>query len=323
MSTTTGRLRTWVLMPRPDEVTFAKRGFAPAEPVAQRRLEETGTTFLYGMGLALQSSGPSEFTGALDDIERQLRGFAYEGAAMGVAIGDAMTPWPRRQSTALATGAGAKHKYMLQVGIGWAMARLPKMLWSRIVSDDPLLRWLALDGFGFHQAYFSTERFVRRHETIRLTPPWPDPSGYAPRALDQGVGRALWFVCGADVERAAAQIGGFAPERQADLWSGLGLAATYAGYVDTASLETLWKLAGEYRPDVAQGSAFAAKARLLADLVTPHTVEAVRVFCGVGVVEAAGLTDQTLAGLPADSAEAPAFEVWRRRTQEALRVVTG
>ena len=317
-----GRLRRSILMPAADEVTFAKRGFTSGDAEAQQRLEQTGTVFLYGMGLALQSRGPQEFTGALDDIHRQFRGFAYEGAAMGVAIADAMTPYPRHQSQSLAEGAGAKHKYMLQVGIGWAMARLPRMLWGRLDSSDQLLRWLQLDGFGFHEAYFSTEKYVRRQEPIRVTPPWDDPSGYAPRAVDQGVGRAMWFICGANVERAAEEIGRFDPARHADLWSGIGLAATYAGYTDGSNLQALRKFAGQYQPDLAQGSAFAAQARLLADLVTPHTLEAVQIFCGTTVVEAARLTDDQLADLPEDSADLPAFEVWRRRVQEALPIGT-
>ncbi|GAB6899210.1 DUF1702 family protein [Kineosporia succinea] len=307
-------------MPDQSEVTFARRGFTPGEPQAQKRLEETGATFLHGLELALQSRRPSDFTGTLDRLEPQLRGFAYEGAGMGMAIGDAVSAFPRRQSAALAAGAGAAHKYMLQVGVGWAMARVPRMLWGRLDLHDPLLRWLALDGYGFHEAYFSTEKYVRRQAPIRMRPPWPDPSGYAPRALDQGVGRALWFVCGADVERAAAQISSFAPSRQSDLWGGLGLAATYAGYVQGDQLERLRVLAGPYEPDLAQGSAFAAQARLLAGLVVPHTSTAVRALCGTTVEEAGALTDEALHDLPADGPREPAFEVWRRRIKQALPV---
>jgi len=86
-------------MPHPDEVTFARRGFSATQPATQQ-LEQTGSIFLRGMGLALESNRPSEFTSVLDDIDRQFRGFAYEGAAMGVAIAAAMTPWPRRQGAA-------------------------------------------------------------------------------------------------------------------------------------------------------------------------------------------------------------------------------
>jgi enediyne biosynthesis protein E3 len=323
MTTMTGRLRRQVLMPAADEVTFAKRGFEPARPETQSRLERTGATFLYGLGLALASAEPDEFTPTLDELEPQLRGFAYEGAGMGVAIGDAMTPWPRRSLEEFIAGEGAKHKYMVQVGIGWAMARLPRPLWGRIVTGEPLLHWLALDGFGFHQAYFHTEQFVRRHEPIRMTPPWADPWGYAPRALDQGVGRALWFVNGADVERVATSISTFAPERHRDLWCGIGLASTYAGYVDGPDLEKLGKLSGEHRLALAQGSAFAAKARLLAGLVTPHTVEATRIHCGLDVEAASAVTDRQLVDLPADDPEGPDFEVWRRRIQEQLSATAG
>lgn len=191
-----------------------------------------------------------------------------------------------------------------------------------IVLQDPLLRWLALDGYGFHLAYFSTREYVHERKAPAVVPPWPDPSGYAARAVDQGIGRALWFVCGADVERVASMIGTFAPQRRADLWGGTGLAATYAGGVGggagAVGLEALVKLAGDHRGDLAQGSAFAAKARLLPGLVVDDTTEAVRVICGCTVDEAARLTDTALDDLPPDG-PLPAFEVWRQRIQAAVR----
>src|SRR3712207_8380154 len=46
---------------------------------------------------------------------------------------------------------------------------------------------------------------------------------------DQGLGRSLWFVQGADVRRIPATVNAFPAERRPDLWSGLGLACGYAG----------------------------------------------------------------------------------------------
>src|SRR6185295_14439151 len=90
---------------------------------------------------------------------------------------------------------------------------------------DPVLGWLALDGYGFHEAFFRTERSVRRQEVPRKVRGF----GYPRHAFDQGIGRCLWFVEGAHVGRIAATIGAFPEDRRPDLWSGVGLAATYAG----------------------------------------------------------------------------------------------
>jgi enediyne biosynthesis protein E3 len=130
------------------------------------------------------------------------------------------------------------------------------------------------------------------------------------------VGRALWFVNGSDVQRAASCIADFAPSRQADLWSGTGLASVYAGGVDAGELSDMVRLAGEYRSHVAQGAAFAAKARLLAGLVTPGTELGVKVHCDMSVEDAAAITEQAQVGLPASDTDVPIFEVWRERIRQ-------
>src|SRR5262249_18493481 len=136
--------------------------------------------------------------------------------------------------------------------------------------------------------------------------------GYAQRAFDQGLGRSLWFGEGADPGRIAAAISKLAPGRRADLWSGVGLAAAYAGGVGAAALDSLRRNAEAFAPHVAQGAAFAAKARERAGNPAPHTALACRVLCGLDCAEAARVTDEALDPLPEDGKD-PAFEVWRAR----------
>jgi hypothetical protein len=99
------------------------------------------------------------------------------------------------------------------------------------------------------------------------------------------------------------------------LWSGVGLASAYAGGVALAALAALHQAAGEFRPELAQGAAFAAKARQRAGNPAPPTESACRLICGMGADEAARVTDQTLEGLPADG-ELPAYEQWRQRIRD-------
>src|SRR4029078_3240333 len=131
------------------------------------------------------------------------------------------------------TGRADAHIYMAYVGVGWAMARVPQFRWSRLHAPDPLLRWLVLDGYGFHQAYFKTRRYVRdqyRHPNF----PWPaqGPRWYADPVIDHGIGRAMWCVGGTDARRVAALLDSFPESRRPDLYSGAGLAATHAGGAD-------------------------------------------------------------------------------------------
>jgi hypothetical protein len=218
----------------------------------------------------------------------------------------------------LLAGRGDQHLYMAYIGVGWALARLPRWRWHRLTAPDPLLRWLALDGYGFHQAYFRTMQYVVRQRREKAFP-WPGdgPPGYPARAIDQGIGRALWFVGGTDVEVVCRLVDGFAPGRRADLYSGVGLAATYAGGADADELTRLWRHAGRYRGQVAQGSAFAAQARVRAGLVVPHNELATEIFCGMSTRDAALVTEKAGEGL-ADSDALPAYEIWRQRITDEL-----
>jgi len=128
-------------------------------------------------------------------------------------------------------------------------------------------------------------------------------------------GRSLWFIKGAYVEAIVNTINGFSAERQADLWNGIGLGATYARGADEIALTHLVKLSNDFRPQLAQGAAFfAAKARERAGNPTHHTTQAGKILSATDAVAAARITDDALIDLPYDGPE-PAYEIWRQRTQ--------
>jgi enediyne biosynthesis protein E3 len=311
-------LRRKVMTPSRSATRLDVRGFHDKSPEARELLERIGGTFLDGYGFAAEARTPAAAEARLNAVPTRFRGFANEGAAMAFAIRDALRPGGGRHVERFLDGAGAEHTYMVYVGVGWAMARLPRIRWSTLHSPDPLLRWLVLDGYGFHQAYFRTERYVYdKYEDTSL--PWRDLTAryYAPRATDQGIGRALWFIGGTDVEVVASLVERNSRRRRADLYSGVALAATYAGGATEAELTELWEHAKDYRPQLAQGAAFAAAARAKAGLVCPHNEMATQVFCGRSVALAQQVTEDAKADLPADGL-VPAYEIWRQRISEAL-----
>lgn len=281
-------------------------GLAAPQPAHSQRLETIVETFLGGFQSAL---GGKPLAAA--EIDRELQGFWLEGAAMGVVLLDRLLPWRAPRWPALLSEAGPAQIYMLHVGAGWAMARLPGEVAKTLARHDPVLRWLLLDGYGFHEGFFHPERSMGGQPHPRRV--W----GYARRAFDQGLGRSMWFASGAEVRAIAAAIGNFAPERRGDLWSGVGLAATYAGWAEDADLALLRALAGPFLPQLAQGASFAAKARVRAGNLTGYQERACAALCGLGAAEAAALSDAALRDLPGDGAE-PSFEVWRRRIQEVF-----
>ncbi|WP_433259928.1 DUF1702 family protein [Actinosynnema sp. CS-041913] len=311
-------LRRRILTPNVSATRLDVRGFQEKDPAARELLETVGRMFLAGYAHAAEARRPADAETALEQIPVRFRGFAYEGAAMAFTVRDRLPLGGGDHLAGLLAGRGDAHIYMAYIGIGWAMARLPRFRWPSADRLDPLLRWLVLDGYGFHQAYFKTARYVHAQHVERDFP-WPagDRSGYALRAIDQGIGRGMWFVGGTDARRVAAMIGGFAEHRRADLFAGAGLAATYAGGADEEELRAFRELAGEHGPQVAQGSAFAAEARLRAGLVVPHTELATRVFCGLEPAKAAQITIDTRPDGPVHG-ELPAFEVWRRRIADEL-----
>jgi hypothetical protein len=287
------------------EVDFRRRGFHLGDPSARERLE------LAGYNAALAHSDVTALQTALDLVDAGHRGFAFEGAAMASSLLDRLLPWSSGRWRRLLDGPGAAHVYMLHVGLGWALARLRAGLPGPLAGLDPVVGWLAADGYGFHETYFRWQATVSRQAVA------PRVRGYARQVFDQGVGRGLWFVECADAERLAATISGFPEERRPDLWSGVGLAAAYAGGGGAGDLARLRDAAGGSAPALAQGAAFAAKARARAGNQTPYTETACQVICGVPADAAALVTDEALAAANGDGA--PRYERWRQLIQTRFR----
>lgn len=308
-----GRLRKLLFGISLAETTAARRGFAVSNDRVRDHLEKIGRIFVQGYHAALLDPKPTTLAARLAEIEIEFQGFAYEGAAMGLTLLDILTPWGRDHLRNFLAGPGAPHAYMIQVGVGWALARLRRPVEGWLERLDPAVKWLALDGYGFHEGYFHWPRYIENQELPRRL------SGYACRGFDQGLGRCLWFVKGAEVARIAATIAAFPVSRQADLWSGVGLACAYAGGVERPAIAALAQAAGVYHPHLAQGVVFAAGTRQKAGNPTPHTELACRVVCGMPLAEAAHLFTLTGQNLPTGKPE-PAFEVWRQRLQAQFKL---
>lgn len=291
-----------------EEATFQRRGFPECEERLRLRLEEIGKTFLVGYLASLDTDSHEELRASLERVELERRGFAYEGAGMALALMDMLLPWRRDRWKSFVAGPGAPHNYMMIVGLGWALARMRRRVTRPLSKLDPLLGWLALDGYGFHEGYFKWKSVIVDHQVpSRL-------SGYARRVFDQGVGRSLWFVSGADVRRIADSISRFPESRHADIWAGVGLAAAYAGGIDEDSMRLLVELCGKHHPALAQGTVFACEARRQAGNIATHTALASRIICGMQVDDAADIAIAERRELSHDQV-LPAYEIWRIRIQ--------
>lgn len=297
----------------PREAEFSRRGFTCPQPAIQEHLERVGKTFLRGYHAALTQPGQNKLAAGLNEVELEYQGFAYEGAAMALALLDGITPW-RHRFTEFLAGAGKHHVYMLHVGAGWAYARLPwlrRRIESQLRRFHPVLCWLAIDGYGFHEGYFHWHSSLRR-KIEALSP-------HARHVFYQGLGRSLWFVKGAEVTKIARTITAFAPQFHADAWSGVGLACAYAGGISRAEVERLHDCAAPVHAALAQGAAFAAKARLRAGNLTRQTEIACEILCGISAEQAAHLCDETLNQV--DLEHRCPYQHWRELLQYRLQTI--
>ena len=126
----------------------------------RQRLEAVGGAFASGYNLALKHGEPGRVSPELNQMEPELRGFGFEGAAMAFAVLDGLTPWRRNRIPEFIRGAGNEHIYMAHVGAGWTWARLPVNFRAAKARLDPVLGWLAFDGWGFHEGFFHWPKYI-------------------------------------------------------------------------------------------------------------------------------------------------------------------
>lgn len=326
MAAVLGVLRRMILSPSLADVSFAGRGFAVRPTPATAALEAIPQAVVCGFEWGVELTDPDDLRRRLDMLDTRLRGFGYEGATMALTVRDAMAAGRGHRTRDLLSGPGRPHTFLTYIGIGFAMARLPRRLWGGVLPDltgtpyYPTMSWLAVDGYGFDRAYFDTANVVDRQR--RPAPyPWQGHPGYFPHAVDQGIGRALWFIHGGVPDDVIAALRAFAPGRHADLWSGVGLAATFAGGCDEAGLRSLRRAAGSLWPHLAQGAVFAAKARDFSGFVPGHTGTALHALTGLTVPAATVLADDVSLNRP-DAAGEPDYESWRRQIRDHLGAIT-
>lgn len=262
-------------------LTYARRDFHEKNATSRQRLEAIGFAFLDGYHATLELDDVAAIALELEKIDVELQGFAFEGAAMGLALMDLIAGERRDRWAALRNSPdGARHMVMIHVGAGGALARVqqrPEWFLQQMV---PALRIASMNGVGFFEGIFRRRRAI---ELQRM------PRGLSPEeqvSFDQGLGRSLWFINGADVDRVAAALAAFPEHRQGGMWEGVGLGCAYAGGVERGELERLEGLAGAHFPLLVNGVMAAGYTRMGAGNAAPHTNLAVEVLADPALLAA-------------------------------------
>jgi hypothetical protein len=287
-STIVRRVRTALFDLDPNGATMEVRGFTAATSDKRSPLEEAGASFVTGYRAAIHTADPRETAVVCSSAAPLLQGFAFEGAGMGLAILDLVSGGVPRRFRAFVEEYAVRHAYPAHVGAGWAIARCPWGALTFLPALDPFVRWLTVEGIGFHAAFYHPSVMLGggRRSLLRR---------WGADAYDDGVGRALWFAAGVEPTRVRRSIEAFASPRWPALWSGVGLAASYAGGTTDEDLHELKRAASVNATRLAVGAAFAAKTRAFAGNPADHTDRACRVFCGRSAVDAAAIADACVA----------------------------
>ncbi|MFH5209775.1 DUF1702 family protein [Antrihabitans spumae] len=274
-------------------------------------LEDGVRAAVGGYHAVVDGGSLADIMARVETVPEPLSGYAHEGVAMGLTGLDCVLPWKSRFRAFLA-GPGDAHVYMVHIGAGEALARMrrrPEPFLAQL--DDPVLRWLVMDGYGFHQGFFARKKFVDR----QIVPEFLSP--YARRVFDQGVGRSIWFSSGADVSSIAARIAAFTPDRHADLWLGVGVACSYVGGVSRQEIELLREVCAPHLTRVATGAAFAARGRHRAGNPQADTDLACEVLCGTDSLGASKIVENAFASLPTHMVR-PGYELLQLHLFEAF-----
>jgi hypothetical protein len=287
----------------PKRVEFRVRGFDLAEKSHEARLESIGKAFLRGYNLTLSARSFTEFGQAIAQETDLLRGFFVEGGAMGSALVDSL-PFRKVMLPRYIAMFGAQYPILVHAGVGLTISKLSWREKGILAELDPFYRWLAYDGLGYHNMYFEPDKTLAGPKRIL--------EGYASRAYDQGAGRGIWFISGADVGKAAATVAAMTSDRQPDLWAGVGLALCYAGPAGSKAFRDAQALAGPYAADMAMGVAIACTVRVKDQSLLPEVREAITALWGVTPEVLAERVEAMRQSIPSAAlADGTAYAAWR------------
>lgn len=296
------------------KMSFAHLGIAVNDPEVGQHLERTLGYFLAGYHLSLEHLRVHTLKTHLEGLPLGYRSFAYEGAAMGVMLMDLLLPRKNRIH-AFIEAAGPGHVFMAHVGAGLAITSLRYRPQRFLPKFHPILRFLAIDGFGFHRGFFKPKKFLEQQgKTKRL-----GRNAFLQKINDQGLGRAIWFRCCGDPSRISQTVNAFESHRQAPIWNGVGAAAAFAGGPPPQVLKQLLAQVPEnLLPHVAQGTAFAALVRTETANPMAHTAQLVDLLWGLPL-ETVGTATQAMMPSAKSGEGEKAYEAWGEAIRHHFR----
>jgi len=289
------------------------------ETAARKVLRLSSNAFINGYNTALEVGLSHILLSELKAFDVNLRGFAYEGVGMGLLMID-YTSMGNESKFLKFVDENPNYTNLAHIGAGFAISVLNRNIEKSLAPMAPMQRWWAMDGYGFYNGVFKWKQSILKQAVPKKV------TCYARRGFDRGLGRSIWFLFSGDITRILEELRKFPEARRADIWSGIGVASTYAGGVSEETLQNLKTAAGSYRSYLALGSTQAANARYFANNIVEHNDLACSIHCGMTAQEAAKLTIKVMEGLNLDKTEdvfvkQPIYEIYRENIRAELMKV--
>ncbi len=249
-------LRKQILGMSLSEGDFSKRGFDQGGK-AQKRLEDIGKTVMFGYNSAVENNRGNDLQSITNTIKKEKVGFFNEGVGMGLYTLDIFSLTHKKHFWNFVKEEGEDHEYMAYIGAGLSIGVFNQNFEKFLRKACPMCGCLVLDGIGFYNAFFNLKKTLKRHKVPKSI----EKNRFYLERFDNGVGRAIWFYNSGNPEAIAQTIHSFPSDRRGDIWSGIGLAAAYAGGVKESEIFKLKELSGNYAIMLGQGAFLAAHTR--------------------------------------------------------------
>lgn len=250
----------------------------------------------------------------LHSFEEDFRGIAYEAASMGLALADLKAGEELRNWNNFFQTQGRGYGIQIHIGLGWALAQEQIDPAPFLPPLQPILRYRVLDGYGYYEGTFRKRKSVLSQQGLNL------PDATATGAYYQGLGRSLWYTCGAKAEEVKQAIDKFPAERQRDLWRGAGIAVAYVGGASEPLLQSVLTAAHTYHAALKAGAVMALVSREQANFIMPDTALCCNTWTGKTATDLLSINRQLLSEISLNAPNAYAW--WIEKLEGCLGLTT-
>jgi enediyne biosynthesis protein E3 len=260
-----------------------------------RRIEQIRSIFLNIQMLFAQSDDMNSIISRIESLDPDFRSIGYESMSMAIALKELQScsaqllpAFDPAGWVYFAEHRSSKHRAQVCVGLGWAIAKLNRPFLEIVQNINPEWRHRVADGCGYYDGTFRRRQVV---DDLHL-PAYIPANGLC--MYHQGIGRSLWYSCGADEKKLAAKIKTFTLHMQPFLWRGASIAIAYIGGCYKDQLARIYREAQEFGKYIVEGSALAAASRIQADTMTADTDQCVRLWYEMYNDQLANITSGSL-----------------------------